>query len=114
MFCKLGKYDFKDMYSFEELPKGDMFTLSMNPYTGQVFCKFEKHQASSHIALEIMKQIVKESGELFLGSKDPLRDYAQFTDRRSGLERLQLLEGLERLRVGREKGREEEAPARTL
>ena len=88
----LGKYDFKELYGFEELPKGAMFSLSMNPYTGRVFCKFEKHDASSHIALELMRQIVRECAAMFPDSKDPLRDFAAFADRRAELEKMQLLE----------------------
>jgi|GEM_PF-2438186 len=87
-FYRLGTFDFKDMYDFEELPKGDMFTLSMNPYTGQVFVKYEKHETSSVIALELMRQIVRECDEKFPNSADALRDYSRFRDRGAELESL--------------------------
>ena len=51
---KVFKYPYLEMYGFEELPKGDMLKLSMNPYTGQVFVKVEKHRFSTEIALDIM------------------------------------------------------------
>lgn len=87
-FYRLGTFDFKDMYDFQELPKGVLFALSMNPYNGNVFVKFEKHETSSVIALEIMRQIVRECDEKFPNSADALRDYARFRDRGAELESL--------------------------
>lgn len=68
-------------YRFEELPKGYVFKVSINPYTGRVFLDFEKHQSSTVIGLDVMRRIVE--GCDFLqrnGSFDPLRDYVHLSE----------------------------------
>lgn len=74
-------YGRMDDYQFEELPKGYVFKVSINPYTGRVFLDFEKHQSSTVIGLDVMRRIVE--GCDFLernGSFDPLRDYARLSE----------------------------------
>lgn len=76
-------FDYERMgeYRFEELPKGYVFTVSINPYTGRVFLDFEKHESSTEIGLDVMRRIME--GCDFLernGSFDPLRDYARLSE----------------------------------
>ena len=76
-------FDYERMgeYRFEELPKGYVFTASINPYTGRVFLDFEKHETSTEIGLDVMRRIME--GCDFLqrnGSLDPLRDYARLSE----------------------------------
>lgn len=75
-------YDGLSAYQFEELPKGELFSLSMNPYNGLVLAYFEKHRSSSFIALDIMRQIVNVCDVLEdAGSVDPLRDYVELSEK---------------------------------
>ena len=74
-------YEKMDDYKFEELPKGYVFTVAMNPYTGYVLLDLEKHESSSQISLEIMRRIVADCDVLKRnGSFDPLRDYVRLTE----------------------------------
>lgn len=81
----VGKYDFKELYGFEELPKGPMFKLAMNPYTGMVLIDFEKHESSTRIAYEVLSQLMEDCRRLErLGFSDPLRKYAELCDSEDG------------------------------
>lgn len=78
---KIFDYEKLDDYKFEELPKGYVFKVAMNPYTGYVLLDLEKHESSSHISLEIMRRIVADCDVLERnGSFDPLRDYVRMTE----------------------------------
>lgn len=68
-------------YSFEELPKGYVAKVSINPYTGYVFLDFEKHETSTTFALDIMRRVVSACDVLEgCGSDDPLRDYSRLCE----------------------------------
>ena len=73
---KAFKYTSIDAYSFEELPKGNMLEIVMNPYNGNVFIKPGKNSASCLVALDVMREVVSACDVLERqGSADPLRDY---------------------------------------
>ena len=72
---QLFKFEKLENYWFSDLPKGNMLEISMNPYNGNVFMKPEKHAASTTIALEIMREVVRACDVYERnGSEDPLRD----------------------------------------
>lgn len=71
----VGEHDFSD------LPKGDMFKIAINPYTGYVLLNFEKHELSTRISLAVMRRVVAACDLLERnGSFDPLRDYARLCE----------------------------------
>lgn len=75
--------DYSDLenYEFEQLPKGDMFSLSINPYTGYVFVGIEKHQSSYQISYDVLREIVHACELLERGgSVNPLSDYVRFAE----------------------------------
>lgn len=75
MFKQFFVYGGKDDYSFEQLPKGYVFKVGMNPYNGKVFFDSEKHNATTRISLDLMREIVRACEELEKGgSADPVRD----------------------------------------
>lgn len=78
---KLFRYGRLKEFKFEELPKGNMLEISMNPYNGNVFVKTEKHATSTVIALELMRELVRAC-DLYErnGSADPLRDLLTGSD----------------------------------
>ena len=78
---RIFDYENLDDYKFEELPKGYVFTVAMNPYTGYVLLDLEKHESSTQIGLEVMRRIVADCDVLKRnGSFDPLRDYVRLTE----------------------------------
>ena len=78
---RICRYEKFDGFTFDELPKGEMFSIGMNPYTGAVFFGLEKHESSTQIALDIMREVV-HACELLerLDCSDPLRDYIAFCE----------------------------------
>ena len=70
-------YEQVNVMDFEQLPKGYVLEMSMNPYTGYVFLQFEKHPLSSRIGLDVMRRIVKACDLIeSKGYDDALRVYA--------------------------------------
>lgn len=68
-------------YEFEQLPKGDMFAVSINPYAGYVFLGFEKHRSSYRIAYDVLKEVMHACEILERGgSENPLSDYVRYTE----------------------------------
>lgn len=45
-------------FDFCDLPKGYMFQISMNPYTGKVLATLGKNELAGEFALSIMRRIV--------------------------------------------------------
>lgn len=77
----ISRYAKHENYAFEQLPKGEMLGISMNPYNGNVYFQLEKHKSSSVIALDMMREIV-HACELLerLDATDPLRDYLEYCE----------------------------------
>lgn len=53
------KYASLDDYSFEELPKGNVVEIAMNPYNGNVFVKLGNRAASAEVALDVMRELLR-------------------------------------------------------
>lgn len=69
-------------FEFGELPKGAMLKIAMNPYNGNVFLDVEKHETSTVIGLQLMREIVEVCDVLEeLGADDPLREFVELSDR---------------------------------
>ena len=78
---RIFDYGNLEEYRFDELPKGYVFKVAMNPYTGYVLLDLEKHESSSLISLDVMREIVAACDVLERnGSLDPLRDYVRLTE----------------------------------
>ena len=103
MFKHIFDYANFNKFKFEELPKGFVFELSMNPYNGKVFFKREKHRSSSRISLELMREIVRACDVMERrGSNDPLNDVLDLC---SGENWADLFNGSDGLEIRAEKGR---------
>lgn len=68
-------------YDFEQLPKGEMFALSINPYTGYVSMGLDKHASSTRISYEVLKEVMHACELLERGgSIDPVADYIRLNE----------------------------------
>ena len=86
---RVGSYPQFENYEFDRLPKGEMFAIAMNPYTGALFLCTEKHESSTVIALDVIREIV-HACELLerLDCSDPLRDYIKYSESEELVEKL--------------------------
>lgn len=70
---QVGNYEHLGDYSFEDLPKGKMLEISINPYNGNIFISVSRRRASGKIALEVMRQFVELCDEMERrGYEDPI------------------------------------------
>lgn len=75
--------NFEQFGGFENMPKGELFRFTVNPYNGKVCLVFnDKHFNGCAVAESVLNQVNRDLHLLAMsGSENPLLDYAEMADK---------------------------------
>lgn len=75
--------NFEQFGGFENMPKGELFRFTVNPYNGKVCLVFnDKHFNGCAVAESVLNQVTRDLHLLAMsGSDNPLLEYAEMADK---------------------------------